>query len=56
MSQIDFMDTLYNRSGSYVTIDESLLSSKGRYSLKVYVPSKPCNYEAKVWSMDDASN
>ena len=44
------------KASSCVTVDESLLSFRGRCSFKVYMPSKPSKYGINVWSMVDSTN
>jgi hypothetical protein len=38
----------------YLTIDEQLLSFRGRSPFKQYMPSKPCKYGNKFWLMADS--
>ena len=39
-----------------VSIDEAMITFKGRSSMKQYVPLKPVKREFEVWAMADASN
>ena len=50
-----------NLRSSYIpseqlTIDEQLLTFKGRCPFKVYIPSKPGKYGIKIWAACDAKN
>jgi len=38
----------------YVTVDETLVSFRGRCSFKQYMPSKPAKYGIKFWCLCDA--
>jgi len=38
----------------YVTVDETLVSFRGRCSFKQYMPSKPAKYGLKFWCLCDA--
>jgi len=40
--------------GEFVTLDEMLLSFRGRCSFRMYIPSKPCKYGIKVFALADA--
>ncbi|XP_066590616.1 piggyBac transposable element-derived protein 4-like [Prorops nasuta] len=44
----------YYEPGKNVTIDEQLLSFRGRCSFKIYIPSKPDRYGLKIVSIHDA--
>lgn len=44
----------YYTPGEYVTIDEQLLSIRGRCSFKVYIPNKPDKYGLKIVMMCDS--
>ena len=41
-------------AGSNVTIDEQLLSFRGRCIFKMYIPSKPDKYGLKIVSLNDS--
>ena len=40
--------------GSHMTVDESILSFRGRCGFKVYMPAKPDKYGLKIFSLADA--
>lgn len=40
--------------GPYLTIDEQLVTFRGRCSFKMYISSKPGKYGLKVWALCDA--
>ena len=40
--------------GECVTVDEQLVTFRGRCQFKVYIPSKPGKYGIKVWALCDA--
>lgn len=40
--------------GELMTLDEMLLSFRGRCSFKMYIPSKPCKYGIKMFALVDA--
>ncbi|XP_050300607.1 piggyBac transposable element-derived protein 1-like [Anthonomus grandis grandis] len=42
--------------GSHVTIDEQLVSFRGRCPFQVYMKSKPDKYGLKIWAMADSKN
>lgn len=42
--------------GSHVTIDEQLVSFRGRCPFRVYMKSKPDKYGIKIWAMADSKN
>ena len=44
------------KAGPDVTVDESLLSRRGRCSFKVYMPSKLTKYGINVWSVVNPGN
>jgi hypothetical protein len=44
------------KPGAYLTIDEQLVSFRGRCPFKMYIPTKPGKYGIKVWVLCDASN
>ena len=56
----DLMDTFNENCkknycvGEFVTLDEMLLSFRGRCSFRMYIPSKPCKYGIKVFALVDA--
>ena len=39
-----------------VTVDEQLVTFRGRCSFKMYIPSKPGRYGIKIWALCDAKN
>ena len=41
---------------NYLTIDEQLVSFRGRVPFKVYMPSKPAKYGIKLWLISDCEN
>jgi len=41
---------------AYVTIDEQLVTFRGRCGFKVYIPSKPGKYGIKLWALCDSLN
>ncbi|XP_033223307.1 piggyBac transposable element-derived protein 3-like [Belonocnema kinseyi] len=43
----------YYSPSEYLTIDETLLSFRGRYSFRMYIPSKPDKYGLKIVSLCD---
>lgn len=43
-------------SGEHVSIDESMIKSKGRSSMKQYLPMKPTKRGFSVWTMADSTN
>lgn len=45
---------VYKPSG-VVTVDESMIPFKGRYTLKQYMPKKPVKWGYKVWCLCDSS-
>jgi hypothetical protein len=47
--------TLY-KPGPYVTVDDQLMSFRGRCPFKVYIPSKPGKYGIKIWIMSDSES
>lgn len=42
--------------GSHVTVDEQLVSFRGRCSFRVYMKSKPDKYGIKIWAAADSEN
>lgn len=44
------------KPSAFGTIDEQLVTFRGRCSFKVYIPSKPGKYGIKVWALCDAEN
>lgn len=44
------------KPSAFGTIDEQLVTFRGRCSFKVYIPSKPGKYGIKVWAFCDADN
>ena len=42
-----------NNPSSYLTIDEQLVTFKGRCPFKMFIPSKPGKYRMKVWVLCD---
>ncbi|KAJ8931129.1 hypothetical protein NQ314_016010 [Rhamnusium bicolor] len=42
--------------GQSATIDEMLVSFRGRCSFKIYMPMKPCKYGIKIMVLTDARN
>lgn len=46
----------YYDPSTYVTIDEQLLSFRGRFRGRVYIPSKPARYGIKFVSCNDVQN
>lgn len=42
--------------GTHMTVDEQLLSFRGRAPFRVYMKSKPDKYGIKVWAMCDVTN
>jgi Transposase IS4 len=44
---------LFNVTVSYVYVDESLVSFRGRCPLRVYMPNKPAKYGIQVWALCD---
>lgn len=42
--------------GSHVTVDEQLVSFRGRCSFRVYMKSKPDKYGLKIWAAADSEN
>jgi hypothetical protein len=42
------------KAGANVTVDEQLITFRGRSGFKVYIPSKPGKYGMKVWMLCDA--
>jgi hypothetical protein len=45
----------YNPS-EYLTVDEQLVTFRGRCSFKMFIPSKPGKYGLKVWALTDSTN
>jgi hypothetical protein len=43
-------------AGENVTVDEQLVTFRGRCAFKVYIPSKPGRYGVKQWALTDSSN
>ena len=39
-----------------LTIDEQLVTFRGRCRFKMYIPSKPGSYGIKIWAMCDSPN
>ncbi|XP_047460931.1 piggyBac transposable element-derived protein 4-like [Mugil cephalus] len=50
---VERLPLMYN-PGPEVTVDERLVSFRGRCSFKVYMPSKPGKYGIKIWAACDA--
>lgn len=44
------------KPSSFGTIDEQLVTFRGRCAFKVYIPSKPGKYGIKIWALCDAEN
>jgi hypothetical protein len=42
------------KAGANVTVDEQLVTFRGRCCFKIYIPSKPGKYGMKVWILCDA--
>lgn len=42
--------------GSHITVDEQLVSFRGRCSFRVYMKSKPDKYGLKIWAAADSEN
>jgi len=42
--------------GNNLTIDEQLLGFRGKFSARVYIPSKPARYGIKILSLNDSKN
>ncbi len=55
---LDFLSakfqSLYEVDGT-VTVDESMIKSKGRLSFRQYLPMKPMKWGVKVWVMAESS-
>lgn len=54
----DMMVTKFRSSykaGSNATVDEQLVTFRGRCSFKVFIPSKPGKYGVKLWILADSS-
>ena len=41
---------------SQITIDEQLVTFRGRCGFKMYIPNKPGRYGLKIWALCDAKN
>ena len=44
------------KPSAFVTIDEQLVTFRGRCSFKMFIPSKPGKYGLKVWALCDSTN
>lgn len=51
---VDNLPRFFN-PGEDVTIDEQLVSFRGRCPFKQYIPTKPAKYGIKIWTMCDSS-
>ncbi|XP_024151020.1 piggyBac transposable element-derived protein 4-like [Oryzias melastigma] len=52
---VERLPLMYN-PGPEVTVDERLVTFRGRSSFKVYIPSKPGKYGIKIWAACDAKS
>lgn len=52
---VESLPTFYNPHDN-VTIDEQLLSFRGRCKFRQYMPSKPAKYGIKLWVLVDSSS
>lgn len=47
---------LYLNPGENLTVDEQLVSFRGRCSFRQYIPSKPAKYGIKIWALCDCES
>ena len=45
-----------NVPGFMLTVDDELVTFRGRYPFKQYIPSKPGRYRIKFWILSDKSS
>ena len=43
----------FYKAGTNVTVDEQLVTFRGRCAFKMYIPSKPGKYGLKLWALTD---
>ena len=44
------------KPSAYVTVDEQLVTFRGRCGFKMFIPNKPGKYGMKVWILADSTN
>jgi len=44
------------KSGAFVTVDEQLVTFRGRCPFKMFIPNKPGKYGIKIWVLADSHN